>query len=72
MNVTEAVANRSSIRAFLTDPISDDVLRDLLTKADRSDKLEELLEEILSNTKAMSALSGELGIGKDGKDKGGK
>ena len=48
-------------------------LRDLLTKADRSDALETLLEEILSNTKAMSALSGELGIGKDGgKDKGGK
>ena len=48
-------------------------LRDLLTKADRSDKLETLLEEILSNTTAMSALSGELGIGKDdGKDKGGK
>lgn len=48
-------------------------LRDLLTKADRSDKLEALLEEILSNTKAISALSGELGIGKDdGKDKGGK
>ena len=31
-------------------------LRDLLTKADRSDKLETLLEEILSNTKSMSAL----------------
>jgi len=48
-------------------------LRDLLTKADRSDALESVLEEILSNTKAMSALSGELGIGKDdGKDKGDK
>jgi type VI secretion system protein ImpB len=48
-------------------------LRDLLTKADRSDKLESLLEEILSDSKAMSALSGELGIGKeDAKDKGGK
>lgn len=48
-------------------------LRDLLTKADRSDALETILEEILSNTKAMSALSGELGIDKDtGKDKGGK
>lgn len=44
-------------------------LRDLLTKADRSDKLETLLEEILSNTKAMTALSSELGIDKD---KGGK
>ena len=36
MSVTEAVANRSSIRAFLTDPISDDVLRHLLTKASRA------------------------------------
>lgn len=48
-------------------------LRDLLTKADRSDALESVLEEILSNTKAMSALSGELGLGKDdGKNKGDK
>lgn len=46
-------------------------LRDLLTKADRSDKLESLLEEILSNTQTLSALSKELG-GKDDKDKGGK
>jgi len=36
MNVTEAVAHRSSVRAFLTDPISDAVLRDLLTKASRA------------------------------------
>lgn len=47
-------------------------LRDLLTKADRSDKLESLLEEILSNTQTLSALSKELGGGKDDKDKGGK
>jgi type VI secretion system protein ImpB len=48
-------------------------LRDLLTKADRSEALESLLEEILSNTNAMSSLSNELGIGKDeAKDKGGK
>lgn len=48
-------------------------LRDLLTKADRSDALETLLEEILSNTKAMTALSGELGMDKDNeKDKGGQ
>lgn len=46
-------------------------LRDLLTKADRSDKLEAVLEEILSNTKAMQALSSELGMSGD-KDKGGK
>ncbi|MDH5179564.1 MAG: type VI secretion system contractile sheath small subunit [Gammaproteobacteria bacterium] len=41
-------------------------LRDLLTKADRSDKLEEILENVLSNTEAMSALADELGVGKDG------
>jgi len=46
-------------------------LRDLLTKADRSDKLESLLEEILNNTEALSALSKELGVGNDD-DKGGK
>ena len=37
-------------------------LRDLLTKADRSDELESILEEVLSNSEAMTALSGELGI----------
>lgn len=47
-------------------------LRDLLTKADRSDKLEAVLEEILSNTKAMQALSSELGVSGDSKDKGDK
>jgi type VI secretion system protein ImpB len=36
-------------------------LRDLLTKADRSDELENLLEEILSNTDALASLKGELG-----------
>jgi len=40
-------------------------LRDLLSKADRSDELESLLEEILSNADTMAALSGELGINKD-------
>jgi type VI secretion system protein ImpB len=40
-------------------------LRDLLTKADRSDKLESILESVLSNTKALEALSGELGVTKD-------
>lgn len=39
-------------------------LRDLLTKADRSDDLEALLEEVLSNSDAMSSLYEELGIGK--------
>ncbi|WNO08070.1 type VI secretion system contractile sheath small subunit [Teredinibacter sp. KSP-S5-2] len=47
-------------------------LRDLLTKADRSEELEEVLEKILSNTDALNALSSELGVesgdGEDGKD----
>ena len=37
-------------------------LRDLLTKADRSDELETILEEVLSNTDAIASLSGELGL----------
>ncbi len=43
-------------------------LRDLLTKADRSEDLENILEEVLSNTDALANLSGELGVeeGKDG------
>ena len=44
-------------------------LRDLLTKADRSEDLESLLEGILSNHNALSSLSNELGIA--GNDKGG-
>lgn len=36
-------------------------LRDLLTKADRSEDLETLLEEVLSSTDALAALQGELG-----------
>lgn len=36
-------------------------LRDLLTKADRSEELENLLEEVLSSTDALAALQGELG-----------
>lgn len=44
-------------------------LRDLLTKADRSDALESVLEKILSNNEAMSALSKELGIEKSEGDK---
>ena len=37
-------------------------LRDLLSKADRSDVLESVLEKILSDSEAMSALSKELGV----------
>ncbi|QOJ15132.1 MAG: type VI secretion system contractile sheath small subunit [Planctomycetia bacterium] len=41
-------------------------LRDLLSKADTSSKLEEKLEEILQNTEEMRKLAGELGMQKDG------
>ncbi len=40
-------------------------LRDLLSKADRSEELESVLEDILSNTEAVASLSGELGIDDD-------
>lgn len=36
MNVTDAVNRRASIRAFLPDPVSDDLLRELLLTASRS------------------------------------
>ena len=36
-------------------------LRDLLTKADRSEDLENLLEQVLSSTDALASLQGELG-----------
>ncbi|AQT61189.1 type VI secretion system contractile sheath small subunit [Cellvibrio sp. PSBB023] len=39
-------------------------LRDLLTKADRSEDLEAILEDVLSNTNALSSLSNELGVDK--------
>lgn len=42
-------------------------LRDLLTKADRSEELEQILEDVLSNTEALASLSGELGV-EEGKD----
>jgi len=38
-----------------------DKLRDLLTKVDRSDELEGLLEKILQNKESISKLAGELG-----------
>lgn len=40
-------------------------LRDLLTKADRSDDLEALLESVLQNTESLNALSSELGLDKE-------
>jgi len=39
-----------------------DRLRDLLSKADRSEELEDILENILNNTEALASLSGELGV----------
>lgn len=48
-------------------------LRDLLTKADRSEDLETILEEVLSNTDALANLSNELGVeGEGGEDKDGE
>jgi len=44
-------------------------LRDLLTKADRSEDLEEVLEQVLMNTSALNSLSTELGVeGEESKD----
>jgi len=42
-------------------------LRDLLTKADRSEDLENLLEEVLSNADSLASLQGELGSDDDKK-----
>jgi len=39
-------------------------LRDLLTKADRSDQLENLLESVLQNSDSLNSLSSELGLDK--------
>jgi type VI secretion system protein ImpB len=39
-------------------------LRDLLSKADRSDELEGLLEKVLQNEGELKALSGQLGLDK--------
>jgi len=43
-------------------------LRDLLTKADRSEELENILEDVLSSTEALQALSDELGVGEEDKE----
>lgn len=47
-------------------------LRDLLTKADRSEELETILEQVLSSTDALANLSNELGIEDGGEDKDGE
>ncbi len=41
-------------------------LRDLMSKVDRSEELESLLEEVLQNTDKLNALAGELGTEKQG------
>jgi type VI secretion system protein ImpB len=41
-------------------------LRDLMSKVDRSEELESLLEEVLQNTDKLNALAGELGADKQG------
>ncbi|MBI3861439.1 MAG: type VI secretion system contractile sheath small subunit [Planctomycetia bacterium] len=43
-----------------------DKLRDLLTKVDHSDKLENILEQVLHNTDDLAKLASELGIKTDG------
>ena len=45
-----------------------DKLRDLLTKVDRSDELESVLEQVLKNTNELKKLSAELGVDVGGDD----
>jgi len=42
-----------------------DQLRDLLTKADRSEDLENVLEKVLSDDAALKSVSGDLGVDAD-------
>lgn len=46
-----------------------DKLRDLLTKIDRSEDLEHVLEQVLSNTEDLKKLSSELGVEVPGEGK---
>ena len=41
-------------------------LRDLMSKVDRSEELESLLEQVLKNDNEMKSLSSQLGLGKQG------
>lgn len=41
-------------------------LRDLMSKVDRSEELENLLEQVLKNEAELKSLSGQLGLGKEG------
>lgn len=47
-----------------------DKLRDLLTKIDRSEDLEGILEKVLQNTEQLKQLSGELGVKPAGSPEG--
>jgi type VI secretion system protein ImpB len=49
-----------------------DRLRDLLTKVDRSEDLEHLLEQVLQNTDELKKLSSELGVDVSGGKGGGE
>jgi type VI secretion system protein ImpB len=49
-----------------------DKLRDLLTKVDRSEDLESVLEQVLQNTEQLKKLSGELGIKAPGTEASGE
>jgi type VI secretion system protein ImpB len=42
-------------------------LRDLMTKVDRSEELENILEDVLNNTDNLAKLAGELDLGKKAK-----
>jgi len=44
-----------------------DKLRDLMTKVDRSEELESVLEQVLQNTQDLEKLSKELGLGEKAK-----
>src|SRR5262245_66683652 len=44
-----------------------DKLRDLLTKIDRSEDLEKVLEQVLSNTDQLKKLAGEVGVSGEAK-----
>ena len=41
-------------------------LRDLMSKVDRSEELETLLEQVLKNEGELKSLSGQLGLSKEG------
>jgi type VI secretion system protein ImpB len=47
-------------------------LRDLMTKVDRSEELEGLLEKVLQNSEALKDLSGQLGTNESGQKEGGE